>query len=126
MKYWIRKIFIHSYKKYIFLMILGGIISITNLFFHSFNHKIYYVNGTSIAGLSLIFMGCLSILSYFGAYEFWGYTFSRKDFDGRRMEYSDYIAQKKAKRDSRELPFGPYFVVGAVYLLVSFVIFLTI
>lgn len=123
MKHWIKKIFIHSYKKYIFLIVLGAIFTLVNLISHGFNHMIYYVNGTSIAGLALIFMGGLSLLGYFGAFEFWGYTFSRKDMNGRRMEYSDYINQKKEKRVRSELPFGPYFLVGVLYLLVSLVLF---
>ena len=125
MKDWFVRLFMHSPVKYIVLTVFGLLIVLANLLLNGFDYFIYYINGFQIAGLSIIFMGGLSALGYVGAFDFWGYTFSKKNHDGRRIEISQYIDMKSTKRHSKNLPFTPYFLIGLVFLTVSFVLLLS-
>ena len=121
MRDWFKRLFLHSLVKYIVLINLGILIFFANLLFNGFEYYTFYVGGVQIAGLSLIFMGGLSMLGYYGAFDFWGYTFSKKTEDGRRIPVSDYTERKRVKRLNKNIPFTPYFLVGVTFLLVSFV-----
>jgi hypothetical protein len=124
MKDWFKKIFMHSPVKYVVLLILGLLIILANLLLNGFDHFLFYLNGVQIAGLSIVLMGGLSMLGYVGAFDFWGYTFSKKEEDGRRIPISQYIEIKNSKRQRKNIPFTPYFLVGAAYLIISFILLL--
>ena len=119
MKDWFKRLFLHSPIKYVVLVILGLLIFLANLLFNGFDYYTFYVGGVQIAGLSIILMGGLSMLGYYGAFDFWGYTFSKKMEDGRRIPISEYTEQKRVKRHNKNIPFTPYFLVGVIYLITS-------
>lgn len=121
MKDWFKRLFLHSPIKYVVLTILGLLIFLANLLFNGFEFYTFYVGGIQIAGLSLLFMGGLSMLGYYGAFDFWGYTFSKKTEDGRRIPISDYVEQRRVKRHNKNFPFPPYFLVGIIFLIASFI-----
>ena len=87
---------------------------------------INYMDGFFIAGFSVILLGGLSVLNYFGAYDFASYAFSRRGADNKKMPYSDFLASKEKKRKEKALPFGPYFAVGGLFFLVSLTMYLII
>lgn len=124
MKEWFKRNFIHSPIKYIIIAVLAIIIFLANLIMNGFDYYVYYIDGVQIAGLSIIFIGCLSLLGHCGAYDFWGYTFSKKQLDGRRIDISEYLEQKRLRKRGKHLPFPPYFLSGIILLLFSFIMVL--
>lgn len=121
MRDWFKRLFLHSLVKYIILIILGLLIVLANLLFNGFEFYTFYVGGVQIAGLAIILMGGLSMLGYYGAFDFWGYTFSKKTVDGRRISIVDYTERRQVKRHSKNIPFTPYFLVGIVFLVASLI-----
>ena len=124
MKDWFKVNFLHSLVKYIIIAMLAVIIVLGNLLMNGFNYYHYYVDGVQIAGLVIIFIGGLSMLGYYGAYDFWGYTFSKKQLDGRRIDINEYLEHKRIKKRSKHLPFPPYFLCGIIILIISFIMLL--
>lgn len=115
----LKKYFLHSWKKYAVAVFLGTAIFLANLWINGFHIAINYMNGLFIAGFSLLCIGGLSTLNYFGAYDFFTYAFYRKKAS---MEYYNYIEQKQTKRKNNNIPFGPYFLIGVIFILISFTI----
>ena len=123
MKMQFKKIFFHSWKKYILLFIVACVLTLVGLLIKGFDLPLYYVDSLFFAGFSMVGVGGLSIINYFGGYDFMSYAFSKRNLDGTKIQYSTYIENKEAKRKKADLPFGPYFVVGTVFLIVSFVVY---
>ena len=119
----IKNVFFHSPIKYLILFLVATGIVLINLILNSFTVLYFYVDGFFIAGFSLILVGVLSLLNYFGAYDFWSYAFSRKKKDDHRMPIYDYSEEKKRKRKLKPLPFGPYFGVGILFFVISIILF---
>ena len=117
-----KNVFFHSPIKYIILFLVATGIVLTNLFLNSFTVLYFYVDGFFIAGAALILVGFLSLLNYFGAYDFWSYAFSRKKKDEPRVPIYDFSEEKKRKRKLKPLPFGPYFGVGIVFFVISIIL----
>ena len=124
MKDWFKRNFLHSPIKYIIIAIVAIIIVLGNLFMNGFDYYIYYIDGVQVAALAIIFIGGLSFLGHCGAYDFWGYTISRKQAEGKKIEITDYLEQKKAKRRTKYLPYPPYFLSGIVLFVISLVMLL--
>lgn len=117
------KIFFHSWKKYIISCMIGIVITIVGLVLNGFNLLIYYANCTFVAGFSLVCVGGFSVVNYLGGYDFISYTFAKRNRDGIKLQYSQYIESKEIKRKANNLPFSPYFVVGGVFLLISIIMY---
>ena len=115
----LKKYFLQTWKKYLIVLFIGAAILILNLALNGFNKPINYMNGLFIAGFALICIGGLSVLSYLGAYDFFSYAFYRKKAS---MDYMDYIKQKEMKRKNSVLPYTAYFIIGGIFILVSFVV----
>ena len=123
MKEMLNKIFLHSWKKYIMLFLVAFVLTLVGLLLNGFDLVLYYVNSFFFAGFAMICFGGLSIVNYFGGYDFMSYAFSKRNSDGTKIQYSTYIENKETKRKAKKLPFGPYFVIGAVFLIVSLIIY---
>ena len=123
MRDWFKRVFIHSLVKYIIIAVLAIIMVVINLCTNGFTY-IYFVDGVQISGAAIILIGGLSLIGYYGAFDFWGYTFSRKQLDGRRIDISEYLEQKRVKKRSKNLPYPPYFLSGIIILLISLILLL--
>ena len=123
MKVLLDKIFFHSLKKYCILFVVACILVLIGLLLNGFEYAIYYVNSFFVAGFSMVCFGGLSIINYFGGYDFMSYAFSKRNPDGTKIQYSTYIENKESKRKVKNLPFGPYFVVGIIFIIISLVIY---
>lgn len=119
----LKSIFFHSPIKHVILFILGCFIIVINGFTVGFDHLISYVDGTFVAGFSLILIGGLSTLNYFGAYDFWSYTFSKRNPNGTKKPLYEYSAEKKEKRSRGDFAFTPYYVVGLFFLIISIILY---
>lgn len=117
-----KNIFLHSPIKYLILFLVASLIVLTNLFLNGFSYLYLYVDGFFISGFSLILVGFLSLLNYFGAYDFWSYAFSKKKTNNYKVRLYEFSEEKKEKRKLKPLPFGPYFGVGIVFLVVSIIL----
>ena len=117
--YFFKKYFLHSVKRYISAIILGLTILLLNLWSKGSDQTINYMDGLFIAGFAILCIGGLSVLNYFGAYDFFSYAFYRKKAS---MDYHEFVGQKETNRKNRNIPFGPYFVVGILFILISLVL----
>ena len=124
MKLFLSKLFLHSWKKYIILTVVGLLILLVNLLLHDFTYLINYISGLQIAGIVIILVGGLSILNYFGAYDFWAYAFMRKGKNGKKPSVYDYSEEKRLVRSRSKWPFGPYFIIGFLFLIISFFMYI--
>lgn len=119
-----KDIFFHSPIKYIILFVIGCLLVLINGFSKGFDSLIIYADGFFIAGFTLILIGGLSLLNYFGAYDFWSYTFSKRNPNGTKKPLYEYSAERKEKRSRDKMPFGPYFATGLFFVLCSMILLL--
>jgi hypothetical protein len=122
----IKDTFFHSPIKYAILFVIACIIVLINGFIKGFDFLIVYIDGFFIAGISMILVGGLSLLNFFGAYDFWSYTFSKRNPNGTKKPLYEYSIERKEKRNRGNLPFGPYFIVGLLFLIISIILFFLI
>lgn len=117
--YFLKKLFLHSYAKYIVLFCIGCALVLIYLLANGFDYGIYYADSTFIAGAAIVISGGLSMLNYFGAYDFWGYAFSIRKQRAMNRTLPEYAEIMKGDRQKKGYTFGPYFAVGAIFLIVS-------
>ena len=88
----------------------------------------YYRDGLFIAGMVVVFVGGLAIVSNFGIFDIFSYYPGRKKKeDGKKENFGDYVERKKAERSSdRNLFFLPYFIVGTLFLGASLILYFVI
>ena len=115
----LRKLFIHSLTKYIILFCLGCALVLIYLLANGFNLMFNYMDSTFIAGAVILICGGLSLLNYFGAYDFWGYSFSLRKQRAMNRSLYQYSELAKEERVKKGFTFGPYFAVGAFFLAIS-------
>ena len=118
----LKTLFLHSPIKYIILFVIACLIIVANCFNVGFDQLIAYIDGTFVAGFALILIGGLSTMNYFGAYDFWSYTFSKRNPNGTRKPLYEYSAEKKEKRSRGNFAFGPYYLVGLFFVLLSIIL----
>ena len=115
----LKRLFIHSWKRYLITSILAIAILVTYLSLKGFDIILNYMNGFFISGFALICFGGLSLLSYFGAYDFFSYAFYRKKAS---EHYLDYVARKETKRKGDNLSCGPHFGIGLFFVIISLIL----
>ncbi len=99
------------------------IVIINNLIRKNWNSLDNYCDGFFIGGFSIICIGCLSVLNYFGAFDVFQYTFRRKPKNSPSESLYDFSNRKKETRHSGTKHFIPYFIIGSFYLIISLVLF---
>lgn len=75
----------------------------------------------SVSGSVTVLIGALLTVSYYGAFDLFGYVFS-PGRSGEHRKYKDYVhysEQKLEKRAREGWFFVPYYVVGVLVLLIS-------
>ena len=99
------KYFKSTYVRYIIAFIFTIIIYLIYQFLNNlWLEPIGFINSFQIAGLSLIFMGLLGLVSYFGGFDIYGYMFDRKRTEtGRKEDFYEYCNRKKESRSSINL-----------------------
>lgn len=113
-----KRLFFHSPIRYIIALFIAILFVLIRLFTsHGFLELLAYCDGTFIAGMILICLGGLSVVTYFGGFDIFSYNFSKKK-EGASSLY-EYSQIKAEKRKNAPLHFVPYFVVGLFFLLIS-------
>lgn len=120
------RIIFHSPIRYIVAFIIAAIITILYLSNTSFLVLRAYADGMVTGGVFTIFIGLLVLLSNFGAFDMFSYAFSRVSRSNRERYHDlyEYSEDKRIKRSSNRYVFMPYLVVGALFILVSIILFI--
>ena len=120
-----KKIFFHSKYRYI-LSLVFGLIGVLCYFLSHDKNLEYPVFSTSnacfISGFVLVLVGGLSILSNLGAFDIFSYQFKRKGAGASKYTLYDHQQRRIEQSKTRKYYFVPYFVVGGLFLLVSFIL----
>ncbi len=119
----IKKLFINSWIRYLVSFVIGLIIAVIYLSLNGFKYFYNYVNAISTAGISLIFIGLLSLVSYLGAFYAFGYGFSQ--IFGNKSNYKDlydYTTRKIEIRKRKNFIFMPYIIVGIIFVIISLIL----
>lgn len=119
----IKKLFINSWIRYLVSFVIGLLIAVVYLSFNGFKYFYSYVNAISTAGISLIFIGLLSLVSYLGAFYAFGYGFSQ--IFGNKSNYKDlydYTTRKIEIRKRKNFIFMPYIIVGIIFVIISLIL----
>lgn len=75
----------------------------------------------SVSGYTTFLVGGLMTVSYFGAFDLFGFVFTPRGQNGKKkyQNYTDYSEKKSEERVREGYFFVPYFVVGAAVVLIS-------
>lgn len=119
MKKSFRVLVFHSPVKYIICCVIAIVISIVILAQTSFSYLINYVNAFTTAGGALIFLGLLSLVTFYGAFDTMGYAFSTFRTKRRYHDLVEYTNAKEEKRKHSNLSFMPYLVTGITFLCIG-------
>lgn len=111
-----------SWKRYAVALAVNVVLALLVLLIKGFGSRIYYVDAFGVAGAVSILFGLLDWVAAAGAFDTIGYGFSTLRADRRDKDLYAYTARKNEKRSRRGKPFLPYLTVGAVFLVLSFLI----
>ena len=105
------KAFLNDHKKRLIISIVYGIIiMIINNLVNSWDSIIHYCNGAFIAGFSLLCIGGLSTVSYFGGFDMFGYIVRKRPKDGPNESLYDYSMRKNVERKKGVKFFISYYI----------------
>lgn len=121
---WIKRVFIHSWLRYLISFCLAIALSMIYLCTRGFQTLIYYIDAFAIAGSIVFLCGALSLIAYFGGFDTIRYGFAsfRRAGKAKYEDLYDYSIQKKEERKHGNFTFIPYFTVGAIFLILSFIL----
>lgn len=111
-----------SWKRYGGALALNITLALIVLLLKGFNQRIYYIDALGVAGAVSILLGLLSWVASAGAFDTIGYGFSALFTQRKYKDLYEYAARKNEKRSRKRRSFLPFLAVGAVFLLVSFLI----
>lgn len=78
----------------------------------------------SVSGYVTFLVGGLMTVSYFGAFDLFGFVFTPRGQNGKKKykNYTEYTEKKTESRTREGYFFVPYLVVGLVIVLISWLI----
>ena len=121
--YSLKKFLFHSPGHYIAALILAAAVGAFRFSTlpDGINVRFAWYEILSVSGYVTFLIGALMTVSYFGAFDLFGYVFS-PGRTGEHRKYKDYAhySQKKMEKRGREgYFFVPYYVVGFAVVLIS-------
>lgn len=127
----IKSFFLKNYIRLIVSLVIGLILmTIYNLSYqfglsvNAWSNLSYYRDGAFIAGMVLLFIGLLAIISQFGAFDIFSFYAGRKrKEDGSKENYTEYVERKRETRGRFNITFLSYFIISTCFLVFSFVIY---
>ena len=118
-KYWLRTVII---------LVVACSLSLTYLFVNmnqgSFSKLFYYVDAFFIGGSATVCFGMLSLVTYYGAFDFVSYAFMGKNENGKRVDFADYLEDRKERNLKRKNIFVPYFIIGLIFIAIAMTLYL--
>ena len=119
----LKKIFVHSPWSYIGAVVLAVAVGLFRYFAlpEGLNAAFVRSECLSVSGVVTFLVGMLLMVGYFGAFDLFGYVFSpgRTGSVRKYRNYTDYTEKMVEKRSRGNLYFVPFFVVGALVVLLS-------
>ena len=120
----LKKFFVHSPGHYIASVILTAAVGVFRYFTlpEGVGSRFALYEILSVSGFVTFLIGALMTVSYFGAFDLFGYVFSPGRMGGgvrKYSSYADYSHKMAEKRANGALYFVPYYVVGIVVALSS-------
>lgn len=111
-----------SWKRYAAALLVNVGLTILVLLLRGFDLKIYYVDAFSVAGGVSILLGMFSCVVRAGAFDTIGYGFSTLRSDRRDKDLYEYTNRKREQRSRQGRGYLSFFVIGLVFLGISFLI----
>ncbi len=120
----LKKLLFHSWTKYVIALGICIVILLVNLILNDFHYLINYINGFQAGGAVTFLIGGLSLVTYLGAFDTFGYGFSklRRNPEKSYRDMYEYSNLKYEERRRKQWTFIPYFVVGLVFIIVGLVL----
>ena len=117
-----RKVFLHSPGHYIAALIVAVVVGVYRFATLSDGVGVWFAlyEIFSVSGLVTFLIGGLMTVSFFGAFDLFGYVFSSARSNGKYKNYADYSQKSMEKRTLGKYYFVPYYVVGVIVFLISF------
>ena len=93
--------------------VLCALVALWALLRSDFHRAFNYMNALTAAGGVCIFTGLLMLVSFYGAFDFFGYAFMSR-VKRKQTDYRSYQDEKKAARN--RFRFLPFLITGAVFI----------
>ena len=121
-----RKIFFHSPFRYIIMLIICAVITLTYLFNNTFE-MLYWSNALFISGVVSLSTGLLSLSQDLGTFDGVSYTTMRlaRNILSRPQRYDnikEYIDEKEARKDKSKITYMPYIVIGVILIIIGAIV----
>lgn len=121
-----QKIIFHSPIKYLIIFILTSIICLLISFIKKFT-LIGFVDAFFISGTITFVGGLLFLLSYFGAFDTFAYSFSyiKNSYlktNNKNNDFYNYKQTKILKRKKENFSFTPYLIIGLIFIIISIIL----
>ncbi len=114
-----KEIFFHSWPRYLSCLIYGILILVVYNCLRNWVDLVNYMDALFIAGFSLLCIGGLSIVNYFGGFDIYTYMFAKRGANGQKPSLYEYSMDKKEQRKKQKFKFIPYLVFAAFYIIIS-------
>ena len=117
----LKRIFLHSPIRYVVGTCLAVILVFICLISKGFEYRMSYVDAFTIAGGALILIGLLQLVSYYGAFDIFSFSF----FRGKDKRYKDYLAYQNTRAEKKKnynLKFMPFIVVGFFFFSIGLIL----
>ena len=111
--------------KTVAITIISILAIIIYVIFSGIKSIVSYCDAFFVCGAILICLGMLSLVTYYGVFDIFGYSTSyvyngmKKGSVQRYKDFHDYIQQKTEKRKKKKYNFLPYLAIGIVYIIVA-------
>ena len=120
----LRKIFVHSPVHYIaaFLVAVAAAVYRFVTLPDGVGLQLLWYEMLSVSGMVTFLIGGLLAVAYFGAFDIFTYAFTEGPFNKNRKykSYAHYSQAREASRTRANYYFLPYFIVGLVVYLMSY------
>lgn len=118
----LRKYVFHSPIQYGIALALNVGFTLLVLFLKGFDRILSYVDAFSVAGAVSVLFGMLLWVAAAGAFTTFGYAASTFRSDRKYKTLYEYTVAKEEKRAKQKKIEVPYLLVGALFLLISFLL----
>ena len=115
----LRKLFHHSWKRYLSAFLVGLAISALALKAKGFDLRLYYHEALTAAGAVLILIGLLIWTTHLGSMDSFTYVFKHFREAKEHWTLSEYREAQAAKRRGHGWDLMPYIWVGLIFLVVG-------
>ena len=122
----LRKALFHSPGHYAIALVIAVVVGVFRFSTLPEGLNPWYVcyEVLSVSGFATFLVGGLMTVSYFGAFDLFGFVFTPRGANGKKkyQNYTEYTEKKTEGRVREGYFFVPYLVVGLIIVLISWII----